>query len=498
MSRGAPPLSIDETLGDALRDVFERAGFDYQGIRTKIGFAETVTVNAITEPRLRRHTDGGTPLETFIRLFFMRIPVPRAAADVAFAPITTERLIEAGVLAAAQDDVVSWIQISADEGLRLAFDPPSAMRDMDADHVMGIAPSSGEVRNIGPARAGKVADLGTGCGGLALVWAKRAEQVIATDINPRAVAMARLNQRLNGATNVDVRLGSLFEPLGPPAASFDLITMNPPFVISGGEQRLTFRDGGMQGDGFVQAVIAGAPPYLAPGGTLRMTVAWACIRGQRWQDRVQSWIPPGHDAWVATRIRQSSATYIESWINESEGLQGEAYERRFNTWLADFEAAGIEAVGTGVMVMRKRAAGGEPWFVAYEDVEGGDGTAGELVDRLIAGRDFLERCSEVDILDTGFQIAPDAKLIQEFSSEGDGWRPDSSVIMMTRGFRYRINLDARVAGLLAFCNGNRPLRELAAELATSLGAPADAINTPVAGAVRRLVEFGFLLPPQDA
>ncbi|WP_369371341.1 methyltransferase [Promicromonospora sp. Populi] len=72
-----------------------------------------------------------------------------------------------------------------------------------------------------------VFDLGTGTGVLAAVLARRgAGRVVATDINPRAVACARENMRRLGlADRVQVREADLW-----PSGRADLIVCNPPWL----------------------------------------------------------------------------------------------------------------------------------------------------------------------------------------------------------------------------------------------------------------------------
>ena len=72
-----------------------------------------------------------------------------------------------------------------------------------------------------------VFDLGTGTGVLAAVLARRgAGRVVATDINPRAVACARENiRRLGLADRVQVREADLW-----PSGRADLIVCNPPWL----------------------------------------------------------------------------------------------------------------------------------------------------------------------------------------------------------------------------------------------------------------------------
>ena len=56
-------------------------------------------------------------------------------------------------------------------------------------------------------------DLGTGSGIQALVARSHAAEVVATDVNGRALDLARFNARLNGRDGIEFRGGSLFEPV---------------------------------------------------------------------------------------------------------------------------------------------------------------------------------------------------------------------------------------------------------------------------------------------
>ena len=60
---------------------------------------------------------------------------------------------------------------------------------------------------------GSALDLGTGCGVQALHLAGHADRVVATDVNRRALEIARFNAELNELAPVEVRDGSYFEPV---------------------------------------------------------------------------------------------------------------------------------------------------------------------------------------------------------------------------------------------------------------------------------------------
>ena len=90
-------------------------------------------------------------------------------------------------------------------------------------------------------------DLGCGAGTGALSLAAQVDRVIGTDINPRAVALSRINAALNGIGNVEFREGDMFAPVA--GENFDLIISQPPFVSTPpGLAAASYESGGARGD----------------------------------------------------------------------------------------------------------------------------------------------------------------------------------------------------------------------------------------------------------
>jgi len=124
---------------------------------------------------------------------------------------------------------------------------------------------------------GRVADLGTGSGAVALALASERPhwQITATDIAPEALAVARANAARLGLERIDFRRGSWFEPLG--GERFDLLVSNPPYVAADDpalqtrglahEPRHALTPGA-DALACLRALVRGAPRQLAPGGWL--------------------------------------------------------------------------------------------------------------------------------------------------------------------------------------------------------------------------------------
>ena len=113
--------------------------------------------------------------------------------------------------------------------LRFTTDPPTN-RDMDRVFPIFDDESIFIANRLMVNKGDKVLDLGTGSGIFALFAAQqKAAEVIATDINSKAVNYARENARINGlAGRIEFHQGNLFEPVE--GRKFNLIICNPPFV----------------------------------------------------------------------------------------------------------------------------------------------------------------------------------------------------------------------------------------------------------------------------
>ncbi len=132
------------------------------------------------------------------------------------------------------------------------------------------------MRARGLARGARVLDVFTGSGVLAVAAGREgARSVTAVDVSRRAALCARVNGRLNG-TRVRALRGDLFEPVA--GERFDLVTANPPYVPSLGDELPDAGaerawEGGPDGRVLVDRFSARVRDHLAPGGTVLMVVS---------------------------------------------------------------------------------------------------------------------------------------------------------------------------------------------------------------------------------
>lgn len=112
----------------------------------------------------------------------------------------------------------------------------------------------------------RLLDMGTGTGYVAAGLSADFEEVVAVDVDPRAVECAEKN--LPGA---EVRESDLFEAVD---GVFDLITFNPPYLPSEGPldgERAW--NGGADGRRVVNRFVEGLPPHLARDGCCLLLVS---------------------------------------------------------------------------------------------------------------------------------------------------------------------------------------------------------------------------------
>src|SRR4029453_6014401 len=189
-----------------------------------------------------RRLGDGDELALLLRLFLLGVPVARARLDELVGTELTARLAAARLLLEDRGEVHGTARPVPPHELLLASDHAGA-GEVHADHVPGVHRPSVALAHLTVRGQGELAlDLCTGNGIQAILLAAHARRVVATDVNPRALAYPEFHAPLNGARNVEMRRGSFFEPVD--GEQFDLVVANPPYVVSP-ESAFLFRDSGM-------------------------------------------------------------------------------------------------------------------------------------------------------------------------------------------------------------------------------------------------------------
>lgn len=134
------------------------------------------------------------------------------------------------------------------------------------------------VSELPPGAPGAViVDIGAGAGVGALTAALRQPdaRLVLTDVNPKALRLARINAEAAGVTIETVETGGL----DGVAAPIDVALTNPPYIADDGSRE--YSDGGdMHGDRVSLEMAKAAAGRLVPGGRLILYTGSAIVDGQ--------------------------------------------------------------------------------------------------------------------------------------------------------------------------------------------------------------------------
>ena len=492
---------IDDAYVPQLRAALGRAGFTVDAVYALLGEEAHRALGRNQVVPALRATQGTGDLATLVRLFALQVPVDRRRADAAL-PDLVEPLAAADMMLVSGDEVRAlveirpygdeshdwWIACDPTPGLNPSTSSGNGVCVMNPEHVLGISEASSSLAQLTVREpVGRALDLGTGCGVQALHLAQHADIVVATDVNPRALAMARLTAALN-ELDIDVRDGSLFDPVA--GDTFDLIATNPPFVISPpGADVLVYRDSGMPGDSVVRHLVENAEAHLNDGGWCQILANWAHHDGRDWRADREEWFDGSAlDAWVLQRELIDPAAYVEMWLADA-GLAGTPdYSRRYGAWLDWFAAERIDAVGFGWLSMRRTSA------TPVLRIEEWTGEIAPPIGPSVAGWghrvDVLRNLDDSALLDRTWRHAPD--LVEETRGPVGSEHPESIVLRLQQGIRRARQVDTVEAGLVSASDGDLTAGQIFDALAILLERDGQELRSTYAASVRDLVGGGFL------
>lgn len=502
---------LPEPDADVCRDLaadLRAAGYTAEALRAAWGeAADDAIARGLRSPADRALEDREDALAVLGRLLVLGMPQPAASVDRALPRSGAAGLVRLG-LAIVADDVVTPLVVvrpqaytdvsgSGEWWIASDLDEAALGGPLPEDHVLGVGGASLTLAGLQlPTPAARGLDIGAGCGIQALRARAHVAHVVATDISARALSFTRLNALLNGVEGIEVREGSLFEPVA--GEQFDRIVSNPPFVITprvDGVPAYEYRDGGMVGDDVVAAFVSGVGAHLAPGGVAQLLGNWETRDGVPGLDRVREWVaasPVPLDAWVVERESLDPLSYAELWVRDGGTLPGTpGFSRLVDAWLDDFSARRVTEVGFGYLLLR-RPAEGQPTLARYERLHNaiaGDGLGTHLAAALDA-HDRLAALDDAALAASVLTVAPD---VTEARHHLPG-HEDPTVIELRQGggFGRALGVDPGLAALVGACDGDLPVGVLIDAIADLMEVDAAALRADLLPRVRELAFTGFL------
>ena len=303
------------------------------------------------------HVLPESPLSDLVRLFQLRASVPRERVETIFNTQDLHLLEALGLLVDKDSDIYAAVDIFCSGGVLLATDHRYMIRAgdrLDEEPVMYIGMDSHGLVQTAPRQScSRVLDLCCGSGIQGLVASRYAREVVAVDLNPRAVRFARFNAQLNGIVNYTVLPGNLYDAV--PGQSFDCILANPPFVPSP-VKSLKFRDGGASGEDILCTIVEGAWDHLESEG--RLCIVTDLVDIAAYEDKLKTWLSKAdaHSLILTTADRDEMlfsvphchAPFHQSLIE---------YNNELDRWIDNFRKARLKAVNFGYILVWRRADG---------------------------------------------------------------------------------------------------------------------------------------------
>ncbi|MCC3290075.1 MULTISPECIES: methyltransferase [unclassified Arthrobacter] len=526
------PLSRDTWLLKALAADLEEAGYTVNGVAGFLGEAASAAlqrdqlVPALLACRAEAEAASPRRVAVPIQLWLLGETAERVELDSAFPRTGTEGLLELGLIERGRifgtfraavdlrpygtDDGGTGSAGNPDGDLWVASDLGSHQRPgvLRRDHVLGIGQASLSLAQLTVrAPVGRALDLGTGCGIQTFHLLRHADHVTATDISERALGFARFNLLLN-APQLDIdpdqpedrftlRLGSLLEPVA--GEKFDLVVSNPPFVITprtGGDddERYTYRDGGLAGDGIVAALVAGLEEVLRPGGTAQMLGNWEIPAGrdEEWSARLEEWLPDGTDAWVIQRETLTPTEYAEMWLRDAaQGREREEYAAAYAGYLEDFASRDVGTVGFGSLwLRRRRKPGAEPLRRFEEITHPIEQPVGPHLDAAVRRFDWVSSRTKLETVH--LLVADD--VTEERHQRPGAEHPGVILLRQGAGLRRTNLMSTELTGFVSACDGELSVGQIVSALAALLDRPEPEFGENLIAEVRNLVLDGFLVP----
>jgi hypothetical protein len=167
--------------------------------------------------------------------------------------------------------------------------------------------------------------------------------------------------------------------------------------------------------------------------------------------------------------------------------ESDAHGAALDRWCGYLRDEGIEMVGYGAIILRKRA--GRNWRRADDLGDRPVAKAGAQIASLIDAEDWLTATGDGALVDQRLQLCPGHYIDETRRVGSRGYEVDHTTLVAEGGLPLRQDADALCVALLSAFDGKRTVGQVIA----TAGAPSDEVALDE---IRRLVRLGVLLAPE--
>ena len=468
-SHGVKPANFFVAHSDVSRlrnavSKFAGVGYSESSVRERLGLDDIGSLQWRSNPIYRaERLANRDPLALAIDLFLLQGALTAHELDRLFSASECELLHRTGLLAIDEMGRTRARASLFPVGDRLIFSDHawpqlSNMRCSATpfDQVMKVGLDSRFLARCTVRRPFRAAlDLCTGSGVHALLASAHAEQVLAVDINPRAVSCARFNAQASGITNLEVAVGDLFEPVR--GRSFELITANPPFVPSPLDN-LLFRDGGRSGEDIQKRIVAGLPNHLSPGGIAQIVTELGERDEEPVVHRIREWLRGAPmDIHI---LRLGEYTAMKYATGHAQGEDYDTFLASIDEWASNLRSQSyVRVVSLVISFQWNDPALGPPWDRVDESPPP-PRDAGAEIDAAFRAERFTRRLDWQQVLKNNWlTLAGPIAILDAHLLGGDaGARTKAS--LLGRALKIEHQLDPLEREILAHVKGRSAVPEL--------------------------------------
>jgi SAM-dependent methyltransferase len=295
-------------------------------------------------------------------------------------------------------------------------------------------------------------DLGTGTGIAAILGARNAKHVWATDITERAVVFAEFNRRLNQVENLTTATGDLFAPVA--GQTFDRITIHPPYVPSKVKQSdYVFAISGDDGEQIIRRTIEELPGYLRPGGRFHSLQVATDREGESFEQRIRKWLGDTqgeYDVMLAVHSLRTPAEYLAS---SEERLRVEA-----SVWLDLWERTNTRAMVYAALLIERHA---QPHPAITRRAKAGHGYDSSHLAWLLDFLKALYRPGHIEMLLSARPVGrPENELVILQRLRDGAFRDEEFRLEIPGPFALSLRCEDWLRKVIPVCNGQRTWAEI--------------------------------------